>query len=115
MRQVLHTGRSSARAVLAAAMLLGLLPAGCGDDAGKPNLPPTVTLTEFPDPGTSVTTSTRFAWTGSDPDGMIGSHPSLQSWCGRVPYRTVLRPLRCQAPVPPRTETAPSKPCSSRK
>ncbi len=71
MRQVLHTGRSSACAVLAAAMLLGLLPAGCGDDAGKPNLPPTVTLIEFPDPGTPVTTSTRFAWTGSDPDGEI--------------------------------------------
>jgi hypothetical protein len=71
MRQVLHSGRSSARAILAAATLLWLLPAGCGDDAGKPNLSPTVTLTEFPDPSTPVTLSARFAWTGSDPDGEI--------------------------------------------
>lgn len=71
MRQVLHPGRSSVRAILAAATILWLLPAGCGDDAGKPNLPPTVTLIEFPDPGTPVASSTRFAWTGSDPDGEI--------------------------------------------
>ncbi len=50
MRQAIHPGRSSVRAVLAAAAFLWLLPAGCGDDAGKPNLPPTVTLVTFPDP-----------------------------------------------------------------
>jgi hypothetical protein len=80
MRQVLPPGRSIARAILAAATLLWLLPAGCGDDAGKPNLPPTVTFTEFPAPGTPVGSATRFAWTGSDPDGeIIGYEYSLDS------------------------------------
>ena len=71
MRQALHPGRSSVRAVLAAAALLWLLPVGCGDDAATPNLPPTVALVEFPDPGTPVTSTARFAWTGSDPDGEV--------------------------------------------
>ncbi len=70
MRHLL--GRGFLSAFAAASSLL--LPLGCGDDAGKPNLPPTVDIILYPDPGTPVTTSARFAWTGFDPDGEIAGY-----------------------------------------
>ncbi len=50
-------------------------------------------------------------------EALLGAAPRAMPVAAEAlrPYRLITRPLRAQAPVPPRTETAPSNPSSSRR
>ena len=59
--------------LLVGAMLLGAI--SCGDsETVVPNQAPTVAFVFRPEQGAAVGDNTRFAWTGSDPDGSVAEY-----------------------------------------